>query len=177
MLKCSDNTLYSGITTDLGRRIKEHNGEREGGARYTRGRRPVKLVYEEVHKTRSEAQRREAEIKQMNRKEKLHLIKPVMKKIFKLRPRVWIYPGDAAWHFITIDKKHSREIKEECKMPRRGFGAIPVLVTIGDTSWNTSIFPDSKSGTYLLPLKKKVRDQEGIYEGDEIDIMLKVGKI
>ena len=73
IVKCSDNTLYTGYTTDLERRIKEHN---EGkGAKYTRGRTPVELVYYEEKKTKSLAMKREYEIKQLNREEKEELIK------------------------------------------------------------------------------------------------------
>ncbi|SJZ75790.1 GIY-YIG nuclease family protein [Selenihalanaerobacter shriftii] len=72
ILSCSDGTLYTGYTTDLERRVDEHN---EGqGAKYTRGRRPVKLIYNEEYKTRSEAQKREYQIKQYKRKDKLALI-------------------------------------------------------------------------------------------------------
>ena len=71
---CADNTLYAGITTELERRIKEHN-ESDKGAKYTRVRRPVTLVYSEKHPDRSAASKREYEIKKkMNRAEKLKLI-------------------------------------------------------------------------------------------------------
>ena len=73
IVKCSDNTLYTGYTTDLKRRIKEHNeGE---GAKYTRGRTPVELVYYEKKSSKSSAMKREYEIKQLKRKEKFELIK------------------------------------------------------------------------------------------------------
>ena len=73
IIKCSDNTLYTGYTTDLKRRIKEHNeGE---GAKYTRGRTPVELVYYEKKISKSSAMKREYEIKQLKRKEKFELIK------------------------------------------------------------------------------------------------------
>lgn len=71
VVKCSDGTLYTGYTTDVERRVEEHNsGE---GAKYTRGRTPVRLVHVEEHETRSEAMSREAEIKAMSRKEKEEL--------------------------------------------------------------------------------------------------------
>ena len=75
ILKCADDTLYTGITTELARRVDEHNGS-DKGAKYTRIRRPVKLVYNEVHDDRSAASKREYEIKKkMTRKEKLKMIK------------------------------------------------------------------------------------------------------
>ena len=74
MLKCADDTLYTGISTELERRIEEHNSS-DKGAKYTRIRRPVILVYSEEHPDRSSASKREYEIKKkMNRKEKLKLI-------------------------------------------------------------------------------------------------------
>jgi len=74
ILQCADDTLYTGITTELKRRIQEHNSS-EKGAKYTRVRRPVKLVYEEKHKDRSSASKREYEIKKMSRKDKFELFK------------------------------------------------------------------------------------------------------
>ena len=74
ILKCSDNTLYTGITTDLTRRVEEHNTSPKG-AKYTRVRRPVELVYSEEHVDRSAASKREYEIKKkMSRAEKQELI-------------------------------------------------------------------------------------------------------
>lgn len=78
IVKCSDNTLYTGITTDVDRRIEEHNGGKLPGARYTRARRPVKLVYREVFLNRSEAAKREYEIKQLSREAKEYLIEKGM---------------------------------------------------------------------------------------------------
>jgi putative endonuclease len=81
--RCADGTLYTGVTIDVVRRIAEHNGlrlngsvaARSAGARYTRARRPVKLVYQEKAANRSAACKREYAIKQMSRREKLALIK------------------------------------------------------------------------------------------------------
>jgi len=74
ILKCSDKTLYTGITVDLARRIKEHNDSKLG-AKYTMGRRPVKLVYSKKFRNRSTASKAENRIKNLSRKEKLELIK------------------------------------------------------------------------------------------------------
>ncbi len=74
IIRCSDKTLYTGITKDVKRRLNEHNGSGPLGARYTRARRPVSLVYFETMKTRSEAARKEYEIKRLSREEKEALI-------------------------------------------------------------------------------------------------------
>ena len=74
MLRCADGSLYTGIATDLDRRLKQHNGELAGGARYTRARRPVQLVWCEKCPGRAEAQQREAAVKALNREDKLRLL-------------------------------------------------------------------------------------------------------
>jgi len=73
ILKCNDETLYTGITTDLKRRVEEHNGSLKG-AKYTRIRRPVELVYAESCKDKSSAAVREIEIKKLSRAKKLALL-------------------------------------------------------------------------------------------------------
>ncbi len=74
MVKCADETLYTGISTEVERRIEEHNSS-DKGSKYTRVRRPVSLVYSEKHSDRSAASKREYEIKKkMSRAEKLKLI-------------------------------------------------------------------------------------------------------
>jgi putative endonuclease len=72
LLRCRDGTLYAGITTDLVRRLREHNAGR--GAAYTRSRLPVKLVYDEPVPDRSAALRREAALRRLDRREKLALV-------------------------------------------------------------------------------------------------------
>lgn len=74
MLRCADGSLYTGITTDLERRLGEHNGQLSGkGARYTQGRRPVVLVWQEDNHDRSSALKREYAVKRFSRKAKLQL--------------------------------------------------------------------------------------------------------
>ena len=74
----------------------------------------------------------------------------------------------AAWHFAGVSGKQADEIREKYGKSHKGFGSIPVEVTIGKTTWKTSIFRDSRSKSYLLPIKASVRKAEGIYDGDEI---------
>ena len=73
IVQCSDDSLYTGISTDIDRRILEHNNSKKG-AKYTKTRRPVNLVYSEQHTDRSTASKREYYIKKLNRKDKLNLI-------------------------------------------------------------------------------------------------------
>ena len=74
ILRCRDGTLYTGITTDLTRRIEEHNSS-QLGSKYTRGRRPVKLVYSQEFVDRGDSSKEEARIKSLSRAEKLTLLK------------------------------------------------------------------------------------------------------
>lgn len=78
ILRCADSTLYTGITTDLIRRVEEHDAS-SLGAKYTRGRGPMKLVYSKAFRDRSEASVEEARVKKLSRAEKLELISSVCK--------------------------------------------------------------------------------------------------
>lgn len=73
ILRCADNTLYTGVTTDIERRLREHNGELTRGAMYTKFHRPVTLVYRESAASRSAALKREWVIKKMSKQEKENL--------------------------------------------------------------------------------------------------------
>jgi hypothetical protein len=88
--------------------------------------------------------------------------------------RVWVYPGVAAWYFVSLPQKEAKLVAESQKTKkRRGWGAVRVRVQIGDTSWETSIFPDKKSNTYLLPLKASVRKAEGMMSGDTVHVLVR----
>lgn len=87
---------------------------------------------------------------------------------YRMRSKVWLYPGMAGWHFLTLPKKQSKEIKEKFGKHKRGWGSLPVSVTLGKTNWDGSIFPDTKEGAYLLPLKALVRKKEGVMAGDSV---------
>jgi putative endonuclease len=73
ILRCSDDTFYTGISSDIEKRLKEHNGSPKG-AKYTRSRRPVELIYREKCETKGEALKRESAIKKLSRKQKEKLV-------------------------------------------------------------------------------------------------------
>lgn len=79
MLRCSDHTFYTGYTTDLKRRVQEH--EEGKGAKYTRGRGPFQVVYIEKYETKEAAMKREYAIKQLSRREKVMLIRKQLKEV------------------------------------------------------------------------------------------------
>lgn len=94
---------------------------------------------------------------------------------YNLRSEVWLYPAQtAAWHFISVPKKESEEIKKKFGKNAKGWGSFPVEAAIGRTKWKTSIFPDKKTGTYLLPLKALVRKKEGVSAGDKVSFSIRL---
>ena len=94
-----------------------------------------------------------------------------MKMTLRVKGKVWKYSGFGGWHFFTIGKSLSAEIRGAMKLRTRGFGSIRVMAQIGETEWNTSIFP-TKEGTYLLPIKSAVRSHASIEEGDVVTVQL-----
>jgi len=90
---------------------------------------------------------------------------------YRFSALLWEHPGDAAWHFVTLPDDHADEIRAvTADTERRGFGSVRVEVTLGDSTWATSIFPDKESGSYVLPVKKDVRAGEGIAAGDTVEL-------
>ena len=87
---------------------------------------------------------------------------------------VWEHEGSAAWHFVSLPEEIADEIEDDHGRFAGGFGSIRVDVTIGATTWSTSLFPDTKRGTYVLPIKKAVRVAEGLADGSTAHIELAV---
>ena len=95
-------------------------------------------------------------------------------KPINIKSRVWLYDGPGAWHFITLPKKESDRIKKLFVAHKRAWGSIPVMVKLKGVEWNTSIFPDRKLGAYVLPIKKTIRQETGVSDGDEVRLTLGV---
>ena len=94
------------------------------------------------------------------------------KKVFKFNAKVWVWPGYAGWHFVTLPKNLSKKIKKIGKIYGAGF--VRVKVAVGKSTWRTALFPHKESESYLLSIKKPVRKKEGIWEDDDIEIKLNV---
>jgi hypothetical protein len=94
-------------------------------------------------------------------------MRDMAKSVYRFKTKLWKYQGDAAWYFVSLPKKESLDIKAMQKGARRGFGSIRVTVTIGKTTWQTSIFP-TKQGPYLLPIKASVRKAGDLFEDDMV---------
>lgn len=97
-----------------------------------------------------------------------------MQNSYEFTSELWLYHGDVAWCFVSLPKEISTEIKSLQHIPRKGFGSVRVKATITKTTWATSIFPDSKAGTYLLPIKKEIRKRNNLSPGDTATISLSV---
>jgi SOS-response transcriptional repressor LexA len=89
-------------------------------------------------------------------------------KNFEVNGKVFVYPGEMGWHFIYLDKKLAEKIKKIGKIYGGGF--VKIKASIRKTSWDTALFPYSREKTFLLAIKKSVRQKEGIVEGDEIKV-------
>ena len=95
----------------------------------------------------------------------------------KSRAKIWLHSGDkAAWHFLTLSKVAAQRLKAVFKQPRRGWGSIPVIVQIGNSQWKTSVFPESKLESFILPIKAKVRKAEGIKHGQTVSFAIEVDR-
>lgn len=97
---------------------------------------------------------------------------------FEFVGECWLWQAEkGSWHFITLPQDKSEEIKyfnENMHEKQRGWGAVRVLATIGDTCWETSIFPASQLGAYILPVKADVRKKERISAGSQVKARLKI---
>ena len=96
---------------------------------------------------------------------------------FEFTAPLWRYPGAGGWHFVSLPPGIADEIADMTAGNRAGFGSIRVAVTVGTTSWRTSLFPDSKTGTYLLPVKEAVRDAENLETGDVVRAQVQIADL
>ena len=84
--------------------------------------------------------------------------------------KVWLYDGPDPWHFVTLPDEAAEALQEEVAPAPGGFGSVPVVVTIGSSTWSTSLFPDRKLGTLLLPVKAAIRRAEQLVAGDLVTV-------
>ena len=93
---------------------------------------------------------------------------------YSFATELWEHDGQGAWHFISLPEAEADEIQEIYGANAGGFGSVRVAVTIGSTRWSTSIFPDRKRSTYVLPVKKAVRTAEQLIAGTTVNVALEV---
>jgi hypothetical protein len=95
---------------------------------------------------------------------------------FSFDAELWVWEArrDDSWVFVTLPADASAEIRDRTGGTRRGFGSVRVQVTIGGSAWRTSVFPDSASGCYVLPLKRAVRRAESLDVGTVATVTVEV---
>jgi Domain of unknown function (DUF1905) len=89
---------------------------------------------------------------------------------FEFSGEMWPWRGPAPYHFVTVPHEVSLELRALSSLVSYGWGVIPVGARIGETDWETSLFP--KDGLYALPIKDAVRHAEDLTDGDEVDVEL-----
>lgn len=94
--------------------------------------------------------------------------------VYSFTEPLWEHDGPAAWYFITLPHDVTDEIDELTEGRQRGFGSVRVRVTVGAMTWATSIFPDTKVGSFVLPVKKAVRTAAGLTDGDPVAVTLEL---
>jgi len=86
---------------------------------------------------------------------------------------LWPWKPEGGWYFVTLSPEAADAVRERPRPPR-GFGSVRVRATVGRSTWATSVFPDSGSGGYVLPVKKAVRKAEELDDGDLVEVRLDV---
>ena len=92
--------------------------------------------------------------------------------IIEFTGEIWHWRGPAPWYFVTVPTEQSEDLKAILGMVTYGWGMVPALARIGDTDWQTSLFP--KKGSYIVPIKASVRAAENLEVGDMVTIRLKI---
>lgn len=90
---------------------------------------------------------------------------------YRFTAELWLHTG-GSWHFVTLPHEQTDEIDEITASTAGGWGAVRVHVTIGSTTWSTSLFPDSKAESFVLPIKKSVRVKERLVVGAPVEVSL-----
>ena len=93
--------------------------------------------------------------------------------VFTFVAEVWLWPGTSPWHFVSLPEDVADLFAASSEGRERRFGSVPVEVTVGDLTWRTSVFPDKKSGTFLLPLRKQVRQHLDCTVGDTLQVKIR----
>lgn len=105
----------------------------------------------------------------------IRTLMPMVGERFEFDAEVWEHDGPGGWHFVSLPEAVADTIDSLFDgAPRRGFGSVRVRATVGSTAWSTSIFPDRKRGTFLLPVKKAVRAAEGLAAGARPTVRIEV---
>ena len=93
---------------------------------------------------------------------------------YSFEAEVWEWSSKTSWFFVSLPEEEADDIEERFGRRAAGFGSVRVEVTIGSTTWRTSLFPSNEEKTYVLPLKKAVRTAEGLGPGSTASVRLVV---
>lgn len=93
---------------------------------------------------------------------------------YELTGELWRYPGKGGWHFVTLPVELADELRARHLGVHRAFGSLRVTASLGATTWSTSLFTDTRSTSYLLPIKSDVRRREDLDDGDSATIQLEI---
>lgn len=90
---------------------------------------------------------------------------------FSFDGELWEHDGEGGWHFVTLPVEVADDIREHSG-PGRGFGSVRVTVVLGSSEWRTSLFPETKTGSFVLPVKQQVRRANDVAAGDRVHVRL-----
>jgi hypothetical protein len=92
----------------------------------------------------------------------------------RFRGELWLHGSEGPWHFVTLPGELADDVRYRSSGTARGFGSVRVQATIGTTTWSTSLFPETASSSYVLPVKKAVRAAEDLEAGDPVEVSLEL---
>lgn len=93
---------------------------------------------------------------------------------YEFTAKVWVYNGLTPWHFVTLPKKLAAEVRAFHGSLQKNFGTIRVTASVGKTTWQTSVFRDTKSDSYVLPLKAEIRKKAQIEAGQSLKFTIRI---
>jgi hypothetical protein len=103
------------------------------------------------------------------------VVPPAQPQTYEFDAELWLWQARTdSWTFLSLPTDVADEVLDRVGTSARGFGSVRVEVTVGRTTWRTSVFPDSSVATYVLPVKKAVRVAEGIEAGDTARVRLRL---
>lgn len=100
--------------------------------------------------------------------------KPAPGPMFTFTAELWEYPGKGAWFFVSVPPEQAEDIRSLTDGRRGGFGSVKVAAAINRSRWATSLFPSSEEGTFILPVKKAIRQAEQVSAGDPVTVVLRL---
>ena len=93
---------------------------------------------------------------------------------YTIKSKLWMFGGEGSWYFANLPIDVSEEIRSLTAQSKNIFGSVKVIANINKSTWQTSLFPDSKSGCYVLPIKKTIRESENLTVDHTISLKIKL---